>query len=347
MSDRLRLGIVGAGWVVRTCYLSHIAADVTFEVTAVIDPIVERAEEVAAVLPGARVARAFTPEIAAICDAVLVATPSPNHRHDVFEALALGQHVLCEKPVASRAADARDLAKAARRAGRALMPACVCRHRVDAARWLAMVARLGAIDRVDLTWRRHRGVPATPWHLEPSDGMTGVLADLGYHLIDLAYPALAAAGPPVSVQVATGCRGVAAGADWYGVVDGACYQVADDIRAEVVLASGALIRLSVSWVDDSPGDVTLLRAVGARGEAVLQGLFGLSPHRRLPFQRCRLRLADGEEERADFIPGPALHLDAFGPLIETFRQACLGTRDDRAVSIEPVAAIMEIIAAAR
>ena len=53
------------------------------------------------------------------------------------------------------------------------------------------------------------------------------------------------------------------------------------------------IKLRVSWVDDIPGDLTDLRAIGTNGQAELQGLFGYSPDRRIPYQRCRLR-KDGE-----------------------------------------------------
>ena len=51
-----------------------------------------------------------------------ICTPTVTHRSLVLEALALGLHVFCEKPVAVSAAEARELAQAARRTGRVLFP---------------------------------------------------------------------------------------------------------------------------------------------------------------------------------------------------------------------------------
>lgn len=53
--------------------------------------------------------------------AVVVATPSVTHHALVKEALEAGRDVLCEKPLATTSADARDLAETAARAGRILM----------------------------------------------------------------------------------------------------------------------------------------------------------------------------------------------------------------------------------
>ncbi len=342
MTGRLRLGVIGAGWVVETCYLPHLVAG-EFEVTAVVDPVAERAGAVAARFPGTAVASGFFDTVAARCDAVLVAAPSPLHAPLVLAALEAGCHVLCEKPVACRVEHARRLDEAARRADRVLMPACVCRHRADARWWLRAVAALGPVEVVEMTWRRHDGVPMAPWHLEPSDGMTGVLADLGYHLVDLAVAAVPGTAAPAVVRAEASCRG-GGGADWYGGGGGErAYAVADDVRAEVVLATGTRLHLSVSWCDDPPGDITRLRAVGARGEAMLDGLFGFSPHRRVPYQRGVSRL-DGREEHAGFVPGPALHRDGFRLLLDDFHAACVEGRPDAAAALEPVAAIMEAIA---
>ena len=50
-------------------------------------------------------------------DAVIIAAPSFMHCEIALEALALGKHVLCEKPVGRSAAEARAVAAAAARAG--------------------------------------------------------------------------------------------------------------------------------------------------------------------------------------------------------------------------------------
>src|SRR5215831_313806 len=51
-------------------------------------------------------------------DLVCVSSPPDTHRDYSLRALAAGKHVLCEKPTAMNAGEARDMADAARRAGR-------------------------------------------------------------------------------------------------------------------------------------------------------------------------------------------------------------------------------------
>jgi predicted dehydrogenase len=58
-------------------------------------------------------------------DAVVVATPSVHHCEIVLAAAAAGKHVLCEKPIALKTADADRMVQAAQRAGRLLMIAHV------------------------------------------------------------------------------------------------------------------------------------------------------------------------------------------------------------------------------
>jgi len=58
----------------------------------------------------------------AAIEAVVVTTPPETHFPLVLKALQAGKHVLVEKPLATRLCDGRELAAAAREAGRVLMP---------------------------------------------------------------------------------------------------------------------------------------------------------------------------------------------------------------------------------
>src|SRR5262249_11202328 len=51
-------------------------------------------------------------------DLVCVSSPPDTHRDYSLRAFAAGKHVLCEKPTAMNASEARDMAEAARRSGR-------------------------------------------------------------------------------------------------------------------------------------------------------------------------------------------------------------------------------------
>ncbi len=56
-------------------------------------------------------------------DAVYIASPNALHARQTIECLEAGKHVLCEKPMAANAREAREMTAAARRSGRTLMEA--------------------------------------------------------------------------------------------------------------------------------------------------------------------------------------------------------------------------------
>ena len=60
-------------------------------------------------------------------DGVCVASPDQYHRDMVCEALDLGLHVLCEKPLALHADECREMIAKAKQVGKRLMVGQVCR----------------------------------------------------------------------------------------------------------------------------------------------------------------------------------------------------------------------------
>lgn len=78
--------------------------------------------------------------------------PLPNALHCDWsiKALDAGKHVLCEKPIANNAAEAKAMAAAAHRNGRVLMEAFHYRFHPLAARLCELVATLGDIQHIDV-----------------------------------------------------------------------------------------------------------------------------------------------------------------------------------------------------
>jgi predicted dehydrogenase len=119
-------------------------------------------------------------------DAVYVATPHSRHEADTLLAIAAGKHVLCEKPFAINANQARRMAEAARARGTFLMEAMWSRF-LPAYRVLADVLSEGRIGdpllaEADFGFR----APVRPQerHFDLSLG-GGALLDLGIYPVQL------------------------------------------------------------------------------------------------------------------------------------------------------------------
>ena len=112
----LRIGVLGTGWGTRISVPALRAEG--WEVAALWSRRAERAERQAAELeiPFATNDAAALIERPDI-DAVTIVTPTPTHRDICLQALAAGKHVLAEKPMAMNAADAEEMASAAKSAG--------------------------------------------------------------------------------------------------------------------------------------------------------------------------------------------------------------------------------------
>jgi predicted dehydrogenase len=123
-------------------------------------------------------------------DFVDICTPPASHAALIQRALDARLHVLCEKPLVTRAADALAVAAAAEAAGRVVhtvhnwLEAPVC------ARISALVAE-GAIGAVrSLRWRTLRPAAAAGvdsggenWRLDPAIAGGGILFDHGWHAL--------------------------------------------------------------------------------------------------------------------------------------------------------------------
>jgi predicted dehydrogenase len=124
-------------------------------------------------------------------DFVDICTPPSSHAALIGRALQAGFHVLCEKPLVTRPADAQLVAVAAARAGRVVhavhnwLKAAIC------LKISALIAE-GAIGRTrSIRWRTLRTQPAvavapdggTNWRVDPAIAGGGILLDHGWHAL--------------------------------------------------------------------------------------------------------------------------------------------------------------------
>jgi predicted dehydrogenase len=129
-----RIGVAGTGWWASTAHLPSLARYAGAELVAVCDPVGERAREAAGQFGIPHVFVDVADLLAAdLLDGLVVATPHTTHHAVARAALDAGVHVLVEKPLATTAADAWDLAEAAERAGRHLAVGYTYQHTSTAA----------------------------------------------------------------------------------------------------------------------------------------------------------------------------------------------------------------------
>jgi predicted dehydrogenase len=148
-------------------------------------------------------------------DAVTNVTPDAAHCATTLPLLAAGKHVLCEKPLATNAADAARMAEAARKAGVINMINLTYRN-VPALQQAARMVRNGAIGTIrhfeasylqswltQPAWGDWKTEPQWLWRLSTAHGSKGVLGDVGIHILDFATFIAGEQATEISARLAT------------------------------------------------------------------------------------------------------------------------------------------------
>ena len=123
-------------------------------------------------------------------DIVSIAAPPALHRAIALAAFAQGAHVLCEKPLAMTAGEARDMIAAAGRAGRVGMTAFNWRFLSAMQRFheMAEAGHVGRLFHLQGEWLGARWADesaASTWRMDREAAGHGAMGDMGVHLIDL------------------------------------------------------------------------------------------------------------------------------------------------------------------
>lgn len=118
MVGKVRVGIIGTSLWTDLMYVPSFSSHGQAEVVAISGRNAERAAEIARKFGSARVFTDYRQLITSgEIDAVVVATPDNLHYEMTMAALDAGLHVLCEKPLANNAVNARAMRDAAIAAG--------------------------------------------------------------------------------------------------------------------------------------------------------------------------------------------------------------------------------------
>jgi len=178
-------------------------------------------------------------------DAVSVALPNVLHAPISIDALKAGCHVLCEKPMAMNARQARAMLAAAAKAGKRLMINFSYRFtpQGQALKKVADSGVLGDVYYGRTAWYRRRGLPGFGgWFGQKKLSGGGPIIDLGVHRIDLAMWLM---GNPRPVTVSAGAYGHIGGRIARQM--GKKFDVEDIGGALIRFDNGATLIAEASW----------------------------------------------------------------------------------------------------
>lgn len=267
-----RVAIIGAGFITRIGHLRGYRA-ANADVVAICDLLEERARALAEQYGVPRVytdwrqmLEAEKPDIVSVC------LPNVLHREPVLAAFAQGAHVVCEKPLATSLAEAKEMFAAARRAGRLLLTAQNFRFApgTQLIKQVVDSGELGDLYFGEAVAMRRLGIPTWGAFHYKAASHGGALLDIGVHMLDQTLWLMGNPRPlrvSATVETRWGTRPEIAalrGGAW----DAAKFDVDDFATAFVRLEGGATLLLRASWAAavEAP-QVMASRLVGTQGGA--------------------------------------------------------------------------------
>jgi predicted dehydrogenase len=266
MTRKVRIGIAGTSWWADAMYLPALVDHPSADLRAIVGgsrPAHTREFAATWGVPAAYDSLEAMLDREEL-DALLVLTSNKAHRDAVMAALERGLHVLCEKPLAMSAREAREMTEAAERAGVTTMVPFTYRF-MPTNRYVKELVDSGWLGRPHhLNMRYYTGYGrsgAYAWRFDVGESGSGVSGDLGAHWVYLArwwFGEIAAVTAVYSHLVPRAPR-----------PDGAPYEAADDAAIFTLeFANGATGSLHMTSLAFEPGPF------GQRHEIDLHGSEG-------------------------------------------------------------------------
>lgn len=254
MSKKLRVGLVGAGSIVRDAHLNpgwKLVPDC--EVAAVCDIFEPSAKKLAADFEIPLVFTDLKQMLKLGLDCVDICTPNLAHTSAAIAALNAGAHVLCEKPLAVSVKEIDRIAAAARKNKRMVMTAQHMRFmdKTVAVKRFIEAGHAGDFYHARVLALRRNLLPISPNFIDSSLSGGGVLMDMGVHALDTAMYLLGSPKPVrVSGQVmANFAKGDSMFGEW-GEWDRKRFNVEDFASGYVHFENGMTMGLEASWLQN-------------------------------------------------------------------------------------------------
>ena len=253
LTKKLRVGIIGCGGIANNKHLPALAKMPQLDLVAFCDIDFQKAEQAAATF-GTADSKVFANYVAMLSemglDAVHVLTPNSSHAPISIAALEAGCHVMCEKPMAKTADEARQMLAAAKRTGKLLTVGYQNRFRPDSQylKEACLAGELGDIYFAKAHAIRRRAVPTWGVFLDAEAQGGGPLIDIGTHALDLTlwtmdnYAVKSVQGT-VYRKLADQINTANAWGDW----DPNQFTVEDSAFGFITMQNGATLFLESSW----------------------------------------------------------------------------------------------------
>ncbi len=249
---KIRIGIIGCGGIANGKHMPSLSKLKDIEMVAFCDLIPEKADAAKAQY-GTEDAKVYTDYKELLkdktIDVVHVCTPNRSHAPISIDSMKAGKHVMCEKPMAKTAADAREMVKVAKETGKKLTVGYQHRHKPESIYLKSVIERgdLGEIYLAKAYAVRRRGTPNWGVFLNEYEQGGGPLIDIGTHSLDVTLYLMNNYEP--RMVVGTKYKKInkpEEGNPWGGWEAGA-NTLEDSAFGFIVMKNGATIILESSW----------------------------------------------------------------------------------------------------
>lgn len=257
--QRVKIGMVGLGWVAQVVHLPILTKLPEVELVAVCDRDKSRAKLVAEKYG---IQRVYT-DLAKMLEnedfaALIVCTSTDAHKDAVLAALNAGKDVLVEKPIAREYAEAVEIAEATKRAKRKVMVGMNHRFRPDTMILKSFLQgkELGKIFYTKAGWLRKKNSDSA-WMTKKEKSGGGAFIDLGIVILDMVFWLMDF--PDVkkisAVHYAHKTK-----------------SVEDTSLVAITMKNGAFVNLEVSWSMNVTDDLYYCQLFGTDGSAAINPL---------------------------------------------------------------------------
>lgn len=244
--NAVNIGIIGCGKIVQVRHAPEALHNPNVKIAGFCDFNRARAEETAKTFGGIVYHDWLEMLDDATIDAIVVCSSNDTHAKIAINALKKGKHVLCEKPIAITAEDARNMTLVSEQSGKILMAAQNQRFETAHIKAKSILAtnELGKPIRFETTFI-HGGPEGwsidgdkTLWFFQKEKSKFGAMGDLGVHKLDLIRYLFDEPFSSITAYVATLDK---------KQLDGTPIEVDDSAISIIKMKSGLCGTMNVGW----------------------------------------------------------------------------------------------------